>query len=187
MTDIRDVGRQAEARLRQGAAQAAPGIEALARFGYASKGAVYLAIGALALGVALGRGGATTDPQGALLRLQDLPLGTPLTGLLTLGLLGYALWQLVRAVLDPERQGHGAAGLVKRAGYLLSAVANLGVALFAGRLALLGHASRQQDSEARAAGQVLALPGGGLLLALAGWRCSGWRPTPCTAPTERAL
>ena len=168
MTDIRNVRSQAEAGLRREVAHAAPGIEALARFGYASKGVVYLAVGALALGVALGRGGATTDPQGALLRLQDLPLGTPLTGLLTVGLLGYALWQLIRAVLDPEHQGRKAKGVVKRAGYLLSAAANLGVALFAARLAWQGRAARDQNSEAAAAGQVLDLPGGQLLLGLAG-------------------
>lgn len=168
MADLRDVGAGAAAELRAGAARAAPGIEALARFGYASKGVVYGAIGVLALGVALGRGGATTDTQGALLRLQDLPLGRPLLWLLVVGLLGYALWQLVRALADPEHQGRGARGLLKRAGYLLSAVFNGGAALFAARLALAGNAQRDQNSEAAAARQVLDLPGGQLLLALAG-------------------
>lgn len=172
MANLHDAGRQAEAHLRNevGAAtsRAAPALEALARFGYASKGVVYGAIGVLALSVALGRGGATTDSQGALLRLQDLPLGTPLLWLLVVGLIGYALWQLLRAVLDPERQGSGARGVLKRLGYLLSAAANAGVALFAARLAASGTASRNQNSEGEAARQVLDLPGGPLLLGLAG-------------------
>ncbi|ACO47011.1 Conserved hypothetical protein; putative membrane protein [Deinococcus deserti VCD115] len=148
--------------------KAAPGLEALARFGYASKGLVYGMVGMLALSVALGRGGATTDSQGALIRLQDLPGGTILMWLLVLGLIGYALWQMVRAFLDPERQGKEAKGIVKRIGYFLSGLVNLGLALFAARLAMRGSASRNQQSEAQAAGDVLALPGGQLLLGLAG-------------------
>lgn len=103
MPDLKDVtalGQQAGAKLegvvRQVTHQAAPGLEALARVGYASKGVVYATIGLLALSVALGRGGATTDAKGALLRLQDLPLGNVLLWLLVLGLIGYALWQLIR-------------------------------------------------------------------------------------------
>lgn len=148
--------------------QAAPGLETLARFGYASKGLVYGMVGMLALSVAMGRGGATTDSQGALIRLQDLPGGPILMWLLVLGLVGYALWQLVRAFLDPERQGKEAKGIVKRSGYLLSGVLNLGLALFAARLAMRGSAPRNQQSEAQAAGDVLALPGGQLLLGLVG-------------------
>lgn len=172
MSNLRDAGRQAQAHLQTGAAaataQAAPGLETLARLGYVSKGVVYGAIGMLTLSVASGLGGATTDTQGALLRLQDLPLGTPLLWLLGTGLIGYALWQLIRALLDPEHQGTGARGVTKRLGYLISAVFNAGVALFAVRLAAGGDAARNQNSEGEAARQVLELPGGQALLGLAG-------------------
>lgn len=172
MTDLKQTGQKVAGNVQQAAQsathQVAPGLEALARFGYASKGVVYGMVGFLALSVALGRGGAATDSRGALLRLQDLPLGTPLVWGLVLGLVGYALWQLIRAGLDPERQGSGARGIVKRSGYLLSGVANIALALFAARLAGSGTAQRNQDSEAQTAGQVLNLPGGQLLLALVG-------------------
>lgn len=172
MTDLKQTGQKVAGNVQHAAQsaahQAAPGLEALARFGYASKGVVYGTVGFLALSVALGRGGAATDSKGALLRLQDLPLGTPLVWGLVLGLVGYALWQLIRAGLDPERQGNGAKGIVKRSGYLLSGVANIALALFAARLAGSGTAQRTQDSESQAAGQVLNLPGGQLWLALAG-------------------
>ncbi|WP_034386579.1 DUF1206 domain-containing protein [Deinococcus sp. YIM 77859] len=157
-----------EAGAEEAAAYAAPGLEALARFGYVSKGVIYGVIGVLALSVVLGWGGVAADTQGALLRLQDLPLGTPLLWLLALGLLGYALWQLIRAFLDPEHQGRGARGLAKRAGYLLSALANSGLALFAVRLAWTGHARRDEHREVEVARQVLDWPGGQVLLALAG-------------------
>ncbi|WP_083524075.1 DUF1206 domain-containing protein [Deinococcus grandis] len=179
MADLKQMGQQTASTLKggvEGAQQAAarathhaaPWLEALARFGYASKGVVYGTVGLLALSVALGRGGATTDTKGALLRLQDLPAGTLLIWLLTLGLIGYALWQLIRAALDPEDQGHEAKGVVKRAGYAFSGVANLGLAVFTARLALAGNAARSQNSEDQVAGTVLNLPGGQLWLALGG-------------------
>lgn len=146
----------------------APGLEALARFGYASKGVVYGTVGFLALSLALGAGGTTTDTKGALLRLQDLPGGTALLWLLVVGLVGYALWQLLRAVLDPEHQGTEAKGVVKRVGYAVSGAAYLTLAVFSARVASQGGASRNQNSEAQTASQVLELPGGQVLLGLAG-------------------
>ncbi|GGK96933.1 DUF1206 domain-containing protein [Deinococcus radiotolerans] len=179
MSDIKHLGQQAASNLKTGAQSAqaaaahathhaAPWLETLARAGYASKGVVYGTVGLLALSVALGRGGATTDTKGALLRLQDLPAGNVLMWLLTLGLIGYALWQLIRAALDPEGQGHEAKGIVKRAGYTLSGFANLALAFFTARLALLGNAARSQNSEDQVAGTVLNLPGGQVWLALGG-------------------
>ncbi|MFC6667436.1 DUF1206 domain-containing protein [Deinococcus radiopugnans] len=100
----------AREKVERASLQVAPGLETLARFGYASKGVVYGTVGALALGLALGAGGSTTDTRGALLRLQDLPGGSVVLWILMVGLVGYALWQLVRAMLDPEHQGTGARG-----------------------------------------------------------------------------
>ncbi|MFC5847152.1 DUF1206 domain-containing protein [Deinococcus petrolearius] len=152
----------------QAVQEAAPGLEALARFGYACRGVVYLTVGGLALTLAAGRrGGAATDTQGAVRRLEDLPLGEGLVGVLALGLVGYALWQLLRAVLDPERLGVDAGGLARRTGYLASGAVNLGAAWFAFRLvtqAGVGGGASEQDLAAR----VLALPAGQLLLGLGG-------------------
>lgn len=158
----------ARAKVERASLQVAPGLETLARFGYASKGVVYGTVGALALGLALGAGGSATDTRGALLRLQDLPGGSVVLWILMVGLVGYALWQLVRAMLDPEHQGTGARGLVKRAGYLISGGAYLVLAVFSARVAAQGSAPRDPNSEAQAAQQVLQLPGGQLLLGLAG-------------------
>ena len=146
----------------------APGLEALARFGYASKGVLYGTVGFLALSLALGDGGTTTDTKGALLRLHDLPAGSVLLWLLVVGLVGYSLWQLLRAILDPEHQGTEAKGLAKRAGYLISGGAYLALAVFSARVAAQGSAPRNQNSEAQTASQVLQLPGGQLLLGLVG-------------------
>ncbi|UQN08322.1 DUF1206 domain-containing protein [Deinococcus sp. QL22] len=158
----------ASAKVERASQQVAPGLEALARFGYASKGVVYGTVGVLALNLALGSGGTTTDSRGALLRLQDLPGGSVVLWLLVVGLVSYALWQLLRAILDPEHQGTQGKGLVKRTGYLISGGVYLTLAVFSARLAAQGSAPRDQNSEAQAASQVLQLPGGQLLLGLAG-------------------
>ncbi len=158
----------ARSEVERASHQVTPGLEALARFGYASKGVVYGTVGFLALSLALGSGGATTSSKGALLRLQDLPAGNVLLWLLVVGLVGYALWQLLRAILDPEHQGTEAKGLVKRAGYLISGGAYLALAVFSARVASQGSAPRDQNSESQAASQVLQLPGGQVLLGLAG-------------------
>jgi hypothetical protein len=168
MTDIKQVGErlqgQVEGAARAATRRAAPGLEALARAGYASKGVVYGMLGLLALSVALGRGGQTTDTRGALQRLSDLPGGQLLIWLLVVGLLGYALWQLLRAALDPEHHGTKPAALVKRAGYLLSGGANVALAVFAAQVALHAAATSEHNGTARAASTVLHIPGGQVLL-----------------------
>ncbi|THF86508.1 DUF1206 domain-containing protein [Deinococcus sp. KSM4-11] len=170
MTDIKQVGKQVQGQVQEAARtathHAAPGLEALARFGYASKGVVYGMLGFLALSVALGRGGQTTDTKGSLLRLEDLPGGQVLMWLLVLGLIGYALWQVLRAFLDPEHQGTKPGAMVKRTGYLLSGGANIALAIFAARVASHGTASHTQNGTASAANTVLHVPGGQVLLGL---------------------
>lgn len=158
----------ARSQVEQAGRRVAPGLEVLARFGYASKGVLYGTVGFLALSLSLGGGGTTTDTKGALLRLQDLPAGRVLLWLLVVGLVGYALWQVLRAVLDPEYQGTEAKGLIKRAGYLISGGLYLTLAVFSARLAAQGSAPHVQNSQAQTASKVLHLPGGQLLLGLAG-------------------
>ncbi|WP_027480671.1 DUF1206 domain-containing protein [Deinococcus pimensis] len=116
---------------REVARDVAPWIVRLARLGYASKGVVYATLGVLAARAALGTGGQTTDTRGAIERLGDQPFGQGMLVVLALGLVGYALWQFVRALLDPEGQGHKPKGVVKRVGYGASAVAYTTLAVFA--------------------------------------------------------
>ncbi|HQV27786.1 MAG TPA: DUF1206 domain-containing protein [Thermoflexales bacterium] len=98
------------------------GMENLARFGYVVRGLVYVVIGALALQVALGGGGALTDPQGAIAVIgKSLPRAILLYGILV-GLVGYSLWGFIRAILDPLHKGNGPRGALARIGYALSGV-----------------------------------------------------------------
>src|SRR5215210_5934662 len=76
--------------------------EWLARAGLAARGVVYAVIGVLAIKLALGDGGKTTNQRGALKTIAEQPFGTALLILVAIGLAGYALWRLVRAAI-----GHG--------------------------------------------------------------------------------
>ncbi|WP_026369500.1 DUF1206 domain-containing protein [Kallotenue papyrolyticum] len=116
------------------ARQAASWIEWLGRLGYAAKGLVYGLVGLLALQVALGRGGALTDPRSALPVLLQAPFGRALLAVVALGLAGHALWRFVQALLDTEARGRRLKGLLIRAGYAGVGVLYLGLALAAVRL-----------------------------------------------------
>lgn len=125
-----------EAQVKEGAAEASPWIEGLGRFGYAAKGVVYLIIGGLAVQAALGQGGRMTDQQGAMSHIAEAPFGRSLLVVLAVGLLGYALWQVVRAILDTEHMGSDAKGLLGRAIYAGVAIIYAGFALTAIRMAM---------------------------------------------------
>jgi hypothetical protein len=91
-------------------------LERLARLGYASKAAVYAIVGVLAILTAVNRGGGVTDTSGALTVVLTQPFGRVLLLVLAAGLCGYAVWSLLDAIVDPDRQGTGAKGLVTRVG-----------------------------------------------------------------------
>jgi len=78
------------------------GFEWLARAGFVARGLIYGIIGILAIKLALGAGGKTTNQQGALKTIAHEPFGEVLLILVAIGLAGYALWRLLRALL-----GHG--------------------------------------------------------------------------------
>jgi hypothetical protein len=67
------------------------------RFGYLAKGSVYLAVGLLALEVAVGFGGQTGDTKGALEEIGRHPFGTTLLVIIAVGLLHYSAWKFVEA------------------------------------------------------------------------------------------
>ena len=79
--------------------------EAVARAGFLARGVVYGIIGILAIKLALGDGGTTTNQQGALKTIAHQPFGKVLLVLTAIGLGGYSLWRLTRASL-----GHGPEG-----------------------------------------------------------------------------
>jgi hypothetical protein len=110
-------------------------LESLARLGYASKAFVYGLMGTLAAMAAFEYGGDVTDSRGALRVVLGQPFGTAVLFVLALGLCGYAAWRVLDAVLDPERHGTDAGGLVERVGNFIRGLIYGGVGLEAFRLA----------------------------------------------------
>jgi uncharacterized protein DUF1206 len=141
--------------------------EWLARAGLVARGVVYGVIGILAVKLALGDGGKTTNQQGALQTIAKQPFGKLLLILVAVGLFGYALWRLVRAAI-----GHGPeasddtkeriAGAVSGFAYAALCVTAIKILVGSGGG---GGASSHPD---KTTGGVLDWPGGVVLVALAG-------------------
>jgi len=112
---IRDLHAEAERVAHRAAARARPAIELCARAGYVANGIVYFLLGGLTLAAAAGSVDHTTGTRGALRALLDHRYGQFLLAAVAAGLLGYAAWCFVRAVLDPDREGRTARGLARRA------------------------------------------------------------------------
>ncbi|MBF6613290.1 MAG: DUF1206 domain-containing protein [Chloroflexi bacterium] len=115
---VKDQAEQA-ANKAQGAADN-PWVERLARFGYLVRGLLYALVGLLAVQVAAGVGGQTTDKNGAIAAIAAQPYGKFLLVLVVIGLIGYSLWGFVRAILDPLKRGTDPKGLAVRGGYIVS-------------------------------------------------------------------
>jgi hypothetical protein len=109
-------------------------LEWAARLGYAAKGVVYLVMGLLGLGLAVGAAERAAGSAEAIERVAALPFGRILAMLLGLGLAGYATLSLVAAARDPEQHGRDLGGIVTRVVDAFTGVAYLGLAALALRL-----------------------------------------------------
>jgi Domain of Unknown Function (DUF1206) len=142
-------------------------LEHLARLGYASKAVVYAIVGVLAILTALNRGGRITDTSGALRVVFRQPFGRTLLVVLAIGLCGYAVWRLLDAIADPDRNGTSAQGLVVRIGNAIRGCIYGALGLEAIRL--LRGLRGSDGNEARTwTARILELPLGELLLGAAG-------------------
>lgn len=102
--------REAATEAKEAARDVAPWVERLARIGYAAKAVVYIVIGLLAFGAMSSRG-ETPDSEGAMAAILRQPFGKALLVIIAAGLIGYALWRIIEAFVDPRRKGEGIKGL----------------------------------------------------------------------------
>ena len=144
-------------------------LESLARLGYASKAFIYGLIGVLAAMAATAQGGRVTDTRGALRVVLSQPFGNTVLFVLAAGLCGYAAWRILDAILDPERKGTDAKGLVIRISRMLRGLIYGGVGFEAFRLARGLRASGGTDAKVRMwTARIMDLPFGEWLVALVG-------------------
>jgi hypothetical protein len=141
-------------------------IERLARFGLVVRGIIYFVPGVLAMQLALGTHGGAMTQTGALEIIGHEPFGRALLVAVAVGLAGYALWGVIRVILDPLHKGHSAAGLAKRFGYATSALAY--TSLFVATLRYLVGALPQIEKPYDWSAGLLAKPLGALFVGIIG-------------------
>jgi hypothetical protein len=139
----------------------------LARFGYASKGIVYLIAGLFTARAAFRLGGQVTDKNGVLLTILEEPFGGLALALIGIGLVGYILLRFVQALLDPEHKGSDFKGIAQRAGYLLSGLFYVGLAVTSLRLAV-GLPANTSDQSQGLVASVFEVPLGRWLIGIVG-------------------
>lgn len=135
----------------------------LSRAGFVARALVYGIIGILAFDLALGGGGKITNQQGALRTIAHQPFGHLLLTLVAVGLGGYAMWRLFRAILG--RGPQGADRGLERVGAFGSGIVYAGMCAIAVELLTSGKAGGGAKQTARG---VFAWPAGRYLIGLAG-------------------
>ena len=144
-----------------------PTMEKLTRLGYGIKGLIYITIGLLAIQGALGKGKTPADQLGAIRTFSELPFAQVLLWVVLIGLISYALWGVIRAILDPFHKGTDMKGLVARGGYLISAATYASFVLPTYRL-LMGGSSGSGSNQTQLVAQIMSLPMGRFLVGLIG-------------------
>jgi hypothetical protein len=141
-------------------AAANPTVEFLERVGYVARGILYVVMGSLALGLALGVGGKATDQSGSLTTLAGGTFGKVLLLTLVVGLAAYSFWGFVRAIFDPLHRGDHPGGIAERLGFAWSGIAYGGLALFALELFVGTGRATSSDSTQTAISKLFAYPAG---------------------------
>jgi hypothetical protein len=142
----------------------APWVERMARIGYAAKALLYITVGIVAAQAGLGRGGQVTDTQGAMRVVHDVSYGRVVLGIIAAGLIGYAVWRLVEAVVDPDNRGTDLKGVVLRLSFAIRGLFHGILGFTALRLAARPQAGGHADQTRHWTGRAFDLPAGHLLV-----------------------
>jgi len=143
-----------------------PEFEWLARAGLVARGVSYGIIGILALKLALGSGGETTNQRGALTTIAGQTFGKALLIAMAIGLAGYAIWRLVRAGI-----GHGSHerdSKFERVSGAASGIAYAALCVTAVQILVGASSSGGSNSPKKTTGGVLDGTGGTTIVAVIG-------------------
>lgn len=160
----------ASAGASRAAGELAGWVPPLARAGYAAKGVVYLGIGWLAASAGF-RGGEAAGSREAIATLARESAGEPVLWLIGLGLMGFVVWRLVQAFVDPEGEG-GA----KRVAFLVSGLIYAGLSVWTIQAAMErgGDAAAGGGSGGGWTATLMRQPFGRWLVAAAGLAVAGY-------------
>ncbi|ESU33476.1 hypothetical protein G3A_06035 [Bacillus sp. 17376] len=148
--------------------EAKPWMRRFARFGYIAKGLVFVMVGVLAALAAFGPKGDTTGTSGALQSISEMPFGEVALWIIGIGLIGYILWDFIKAIKDPENEGTDAKGLIKRTGYFISGLIYTNLAFGAIKLASKTGSAGSGNSEKTISAKLMEQPFGVWLVGLVG-------------------
>jgi hypothetical protein len=135
-----------------------PSVVTFARIGWAAKGLVYMLTGVLAFTIVAdpfgsqsgsqGGGGNSdqADPSGAVAKIAQQPFGEILLWILAVGLFMYAIWRIVTVILPADVTGDS---VIRRLGYVVSAVTYIVLGAAAVSLARRPGSSGGQDSQSQ--------------------------------------
>lgn len=143
----------------------------LARIGCVSIGTVYVLVGVLALLALSGRLIEAADEERVVQLLMGVPGGPVVIWCIVAGSGAYVVWRVIEAIADPYNFGRDWKGVARRAGLASSAFGYGLIAVTTARIAR-GTGSPDRDAaeqeQQMMVAQVLGLPGGELLIGLAG-------------------
>jgi hypothetical protein len=145
----------------------------LGRAGMVAQGVMYTLVGGLAIALALGLGGKTTDQRGALHTLADEWYGLAALLALAVGFAGYALWRFAVAVLGEKIESQEDVGVAKRLLYAGRALVYAGLCYTAVSL-LVARGARKGSTEDKATATVLDWPAGRWLVGAVGLAIVGY-------------
>jgi hypothetical protein len=147
-----------------------PFVKKLARFGFYTKGILFIVIGILAVLVATGQqGGELADPSGALETIARARFGKWLLIIFIVGAIGHGIWNILRGAVDVDNAGGGWQGIIKRVIAAGVGIFYLGLALTAWSIITAEQITDRNGEIPRTmAAILLALPLGASLMFLIG-------------------
>lgn len=138
----------------------------ISRAGFVARGVIYGVIGILAIKLALGDGGRASDQRGALSTIAEQPFGKVLLIVTAIGLFGYAVWRIMRAVIGHGPESGEDSGLERAAGFVSGLVYG-GLCVTAIKI-VAGSSGRGGSNEDQATAGVLGWPAGPWLVGIGG-------------------
>jgi hypothetical protein len=144
-----------------------PWVKTLGQVGVAAIGVVYLLLAWIALQVAFGSSDQSADNSGALKEIAEKPFGKGLLAVMAVGLLFYAIWQLIEAVIGYAEKDQNEK-IFKRVSAAAKAVFGLALAAQSLKLALGGGGGNSGNKQQDWTGKLLELPAGRVLVVLVG-------------------
>jgi Domain of Unknown Function (DUF1206) len=142
-------------------------VDPVMRFGYAARGVVYVLVGGFAL-IAAKDHTPAPDSNSALGELIDKPFGEVLLGTIALGLMAYAGWRFLCALLDLENKGEDLKGWTARTAQAISGVLHLLLGISTATLIWRAGAASGGDRTESWTASIMAEPFGRWAIALAG-------------------